>query len=95
MTASRKAYVECIQTGAPSTFTSIGVVAVNQTLYGKTNGEVYIDLFSFADLEGDRALETLPYTERMALDEISARKLIQELSIAFNLNIDLKSKNRM
>lgn len=90
----RNTYVEGIQTGERDVTADIAVMRISQTPYGMVNGEVHLETFSFAKVDGSE-LDDLKPTSRMTLDTIGARKLINELCIAFNLPSAVELKRRV
>lgn len=90
----KTSFIEGIQTGADRLFTDISVLGIHQTEYGRINGEVYLETYSYASLEEEQTIESRAPDGRMALDQIGARKLINVLSSAFKVGVQVSVQHR-
>ncbi|MEE8115074.1 MAG: hypothetical protein V3T23_12065 [Nitrososphaerales archaeon] len=92
MRRGSSSFIDGIQTGSPSTYSDVAVISVRQTVYGMVNGEAYLDAYLYESLEEDnKPIENREPDYRFALDHIGARRLINELALAFNLT-DVKAQ---
>ena len=69
-------------------------IRVRHTPYGKVNGEIYLETLPFDGADLDIPMDKIRPTSSIALDEIGARQLINQLSEAFNLGDKLPVNQR-
>lgn len=79
--------IEAVQTGEPDKETNVGMLRVTQTDYGERSHEVYVEAFSYDELEEAYSENRINPTWTAALDELGARRLIIALSLAFNMDL--------
>lgn len=88
----RVSYIDGIQTGNPDWECDTMTLRVRQTPYGIVNGELYLEMLSFDSIEGESAIDKVYPASSIALDERGARKLINALSLAFDIQQESESE---
>ena len=89
-------FIDGIQTSEPKWECDTMTLRLRQTPHGIVNGELYLEMVSFDHVESSqRELDKVYPSSSIALDEIGARRLINELSAAFRMGYKVPIKQRL